>query len=151
MQILLTRLDNKRHRLEVKRDDGSRDSVELETRSLLLHDLVHYAVEAEAALEEGFWPLLASGRTFAELAPDARKDPPADLMLAETLVGPMQAVWNGRFTAEQYAESFGRKHDFVDAAFVERVSERLRRLWGHWRGTGFHETMEFSWPPEDAP
>ena len=55
------------HRLEVFRDDGSCECVELETRSLLLHDLVHYAIEAQAEIRTGFYGLLASGTTLAAL------------------------------------------------------------------------------------
>lgn len=48
MRIAFTKLTQDRHRLEIRREDGSTESVELETRSYLLHDLGHYAVEAEA-------------------------------------------------------------------------------------------------------
>ena len=54
MLIRLTRLTNERHRLEVVRDDGTREARELETRSALPHDLVHYAVETEAGLGASF-------------------------------------------------------------------------------------------------
>ena len=67
MQIRLTRLTNDRHRFEVVRDDGTRDARELETRSALLHDLVHYAVETEDGLKASFYGLLGSGKTYEAL------------------------------------------------------------------------------------
>jgi hypothetical protein len=68
MRVRLTKLDDQRHVLEVERDDRRRERVEVETRSTLLHDLTHFAVEQEAGLDAGFFGLLAAGKTFAELA-----------------------------------------------------------------------------------
>ncbi|MCA8953212.1 MAG: hypothetical protein KDE27_27115, partial [Planctomycetes bacterium] len=58
--------------------------------------------------------------------------------------------WNGRLDAERYVELAQRAAPFVDLAFVQRVHERLRRLWGHWLGTPFHAAMELPWPAEPA-
>lgn len=149
MRIVLTRLTDARHRLEIRRPGGAAESVELETRSFLLHDLVHYAVEAEAGIDDGFWGLLARGTTLAALSDRTMKDPPsAGLALAETLVGPMQSVWNGRLDAALYVENIRpAAPGIVDAAFVDRVRGRLRALSGRWRATPFHGAMELGWPP----
>jgi hypothetical protein len=48
MLIQLTGLTPSHHRFQIQRDDGSSEAVELETRSLLIHDLTHYAVEHES-------------------------------------------------------------------------------------------------------
>lgn len=138
MEIRLTRLTDARHRLEVLRPDGTRDAVELETRSLLLHDLVHLAVESELGTDRGFWGLVAAGAPLSEVRDTA---PDGELMRIEQRVGPMQAVWKGTLDAGRYAAMTG-----VDLGFVGRVQERLRRLTGHWRATGFRATMTVSWP-----
>ncbi|MEL6342237.1 MAG: hypothetical protein AAFV53_03840 [Myxococcota bacterium] len=152
MQIHLRRLDNRTHRLEIVRTDGSREQRNLETRSLLLHDLVHYAVESEAGLSDGFWGTLAAGATMASLHPNLDEQgqfiTTPSLALAEALVGPMQAVHNGRFSADAYVAQLRPRAAFVDRDFVDAVRERLRRLWGQWRGTPFHQTMTLSWPPK---
>ena len=67
MRILLTKLNNDRHALEIIRADGSRERAELETKSLLVHDFIHLALEAEAGIQDGFWGLVAAGKTFAEM------------------------------------------------------------------------------------
>lgn len=150
MKVELTKLSNDRHRLTIRRDDGSAESVELETRSYLLHDLVHYAVEAEAKIADGFWGLLARGTTLAELS-DRKKPPEAagpGIALAESLVGPMQSVFNGRLDPALYVEQLGSVAPaIVDEAFVDRVCERLRKLTSFWRKTRFHEPMVLDWPP----
>lgn len=149
MRIELTKLTNDRHRLVVVRDDGAREDVELETRSFLLHDLVHYAVEAEANIVDGFWGSLARGTRLADLN-DREATYPAGsgLALAETLVGPMQSCWNGRLPPDRYVEmGAGAAPGVVDDAFVARVFERLRRVTGHWKATPFHQPMVLPWPP----
>jgi len=150
MRVLFTKVTDDQHRFAVVRDDGSEDSADLETRSLLLHDLVHFALEAEAGLTCAFFGLLASGMPLARL--NDRESPPdeEELWLAESLVGPMQSVFGGRLSRERYIEiARERGYDFVDAAFVEKVCERLRRLVGHWRGTAIRSTMALDWPPHD--
>ena len=55
MRILLHKISDDRHTLEIVRADGRRERVDCETRSYLQHDLLHYAVETEASLAAGFW------------------------------------------------------------------------------------------------
>lgn len=62
----------------------------------------HYAVEAEAKIDDGFWGLLARGTTLAELSDRTMENPISPgLVLAERLVGPMQSVWNERLGARR--------------------------------------------------
>lgn len=147
MQIRLQRLSNERHRLLVRRAGLADVERELETRSVLLHDLVHFAVEREARLADGFWGTLAAGANFDELQHDAASH--ASVLRAERLVAPMQSVWNGRLPAARYVEMLRDEMPFVTEAFVARVLERIRRLWGHWQGTPFREAMELTWTLDD--
>src|SRR3954454_19930968 len=48
MRIVFRKLSDERHTLEIVREDGRREEVDCETRSLLVHDLLHLAVESEA-------------------------------------------------------------------------------------------------------
>ena len=146
MKLSWTRLTNTTHRFEALRDDGTHEVVELETRSLLLHDLVHYAVEAEAGLTEAFFGLLAQGTSLARLNDRAAPFASAELDLAERLVGPLQSVHHGRLPAERFVEHLADPR--FDAAFLARVLERLRHLTGRWRGTPFHSALQLPWPPQ---
>jgi hypothetical protein len=156
MRIVFVKLADDEHRLEIHRADGSTESAELETRSFLVHDLVHYAVEAEAGIADGFWGLLARGITLADLSDRGAPAPDGGMAgrfgpgiaLAERLVGPMQSVFHGRLDAALYVENArSAAPETVDAAFVERVEKRMRALWGHWRATRFRSSMELRWPP----
>ena len=156
MKILLTRLSPDRHRLEIVRRNGTRERIELETRSLLLHDLVHFAVESLAGAQDGFWGSLASGKTFGDL--DDRTgvrmaDAGPGLRVIEPIVGALQSLANGNppppgivATLREYLPLQGLAvPGWFDDEFVQRVAEKLRQLVGHWRGTPFGKSMELCW------
>lgn len=157
VRIIFKKKSNERHILEVIRKDHSHESVELETKSLWLHDFVHFAVEAEAGLQNGFWGLLAAGKTMSEMNDRTGKgiEEYADTMaLIEMLVGALSGAMSGTPSddvatdARRYLESSGRSEDvpaWLTSDFVVRARERLRKLIGHWNGTPFGEEMELLW------
>lgn len=170
MRIRLTRLTGDRHALEIVRDGVVRERVELETRSFLLHDLIHYAVETTAGVATGVWGTLAAGSTLAALNDrsglgmnsDMRANPyeqgfdskTADLLTIELVTGPLQGVVQGRVSAEAALAGITQRLDADGASpppwltleFIERVIERMRQLTGRFRATPFGQPMELSWP-----
>ncbi|HWO08495.1 MAG TPA: hypothetical protein VNN80_03420 [Polyangiaceae bacterium] len=148
MQVAFAKLSAERHRFTVVRADGVRDAVELTTRSYLLHDWVHFAVETELPIADGFYGRLASGTRLSVLNDRARAPAPGSgLALAEALVGPMQSVYHGRLAVDAYLALVDRQRaPEVDGAFVARVNERLRRLAGRWRATAYGREMRLEWP-----
>jgi hypothetical protein len=156
MLVRLTRLTNERHRLELLRDDGTREAVELETRGALIHDLVHYAVETEAGLMASFYGSIAGGKTYAALTMEPSRDPEA--LQTEAVVGRLQGIaktdaWSG-VDAASLAESITAGfravgHEppaWLTGDLIARVRERFRRLQGRWRATPFHQTLELDFP-----
>lgn len=57
---MLRKLDDRRHELAIARDRGGWETVACETRSYLTHDLLHYAVEAEAGVRQSLGIALPS-------------------------------------------------------------------------------------------
>jgi hypothetical protein len=145
MQVLLTRVSDSEHRFEIERADGSSESAVLNTRSFLVHDLVHFAVESELQETQAFYGLLAAGRPLAEI--NDRENPPSEpaLMRIEALVGPLQSLCQGRGDRGAILAYFQQVNTPVEAAFVDAVLERMRQLLGHWRGTPFPESMRLEW------
>lgn len=147
LRILLTRLGPDRHRLEIVRVDGSRESRTLETRSLLTHDLIHYAVEAEAGLTGGFYGRVAAGRAL-----DAVDDITGEALCVERVVGALTGLLaaDPPPAAEAFVDGFAvflsaygeAPPSWLTPAYIDAVRERLRRLLGQWRATPFGETME---------
>ena len=142
--VRFTRLSPTHHRFEAIRADGTRDQREFETRSLMTHDLVHFAVESEAELRGGFYGTLADGANY-----DAPREG-SEAMLIENTVGPIQGALKGDIDPDGFAARLRdvlpalglTPPDWLTGDFMRRVLERLRQLQGQWRATPFGRTME---------
>lgn len=157
MRIRFTRLTSDRHRFEIVRDDGSREAHELETRSTLLHDLAHFAVETEAGLREAFYGRLASGQTYAELMelpPTAPEAMETELVVVQVQnafrhgddgVGPTPGEEAQRIAAG-FRASESEPPAWLTEDFIARARARMRQLQGQWRATEFRQTLELEFP-----
>ncbi|MGF1467223.1 MAG: hypothetical protein ACFCGT_13935 [Sandaracinaceae bacterium] len=128
MRILISRLDPKTHRFVVERPPHPTIDVRLETRSLLLHDLAHYAVEGHLATEEGFYGRLASGASLEELRGDLPEEVQDALMMIERRVAMLQTA-------------FKKRRPTADPAL-----QRLREVWGAWSKIRQGQALELPWP-----
>ena len=152
MRIVFRKISDERHTLEIVRDDGRREQVECETRSYLLHDLLHLAVETEAHLTGGFWGNLAKGRTLADMNDRAGKALAAEapeMAVIERLVGSLSGAVKGRSAVEMvealtvHATALGSTNpSWLTVELVVAVQERMRRLMGRWKATPFGGTMD---------
>jgi hypothetical protein len=154
VRILFHKVSDERHVLEIVRDDGRREQVECETRSYLQHDLLHYAAEAEAKLDGGFWGSLARGKTLADMNDRTGTSMVGGQMPAiEQAVGVLSGSVKG-VAAETLVAGFrdyaataeSRVPDWFTLEFVEAVQERMRRLHGRWKATPYGHSMELGWP-----
>jgi hypothetical protein len=142
MDIVITRLTPDRHRLRVERDDGTVDEIELGSRSFLLHDLAHLAVETEVGIGRGYWGSVAGGGALTGTGLSG-----GDIALAESLAGPVQTLMR---TAADVAAYVAVSERTVPALVQERpdlphrLHDRARRLRGHLRGTPFGSEMRVS-------
>jgi hypothetical protein len=170
MQIRLRKISDLRHRLEIVRTDGSRDAVELATRSFLIHDFLHYAVETRAGLEASFWGMLASGKSFRDVHESFAMVRPADraallrseAAVTEAVVGALTGVVQERDQKRADAEAaiagLARLFEaqeralpaWLTAAFVDGVYEHMRRLRGEWRAVPFGGDMVIEFTPGAA-
>jgi hypothetical protein len=146
MLLRWRKLDEHRHAFAVVRDGLPEVEAVLETRSFLVHDFAHFAVEQQAQLVDGFYGALARGLSFAELRDDVALPPEHERWHAERLAARFQPVWRAVGTPafdglrHAYAAGVG-----VDEAFVDGAVERMRQLMGHWRATPFGSVMERRW------
>lgn len=161
VRVILTKLSSARHRFELERDGSARESAELETRSLLLHDFIHYAVEVAAGVSHGFYGRLAAGASLEALSHPAAdscgRPAPADpaLLQIEGVVGALTRFGKGQLDVEQMLDAYAlieqsglrERPAWLDARFLQRVREELRRLTGHWKALRYGESMELHWPP----
>lgn len=154
MRILLTKLSDRLHALEIVRRDGSGETIELVTREALFHDFLHFAVESALPTQGGFWGALANGKTMADLndrSGASMREYAATIYAVEGAVGMMtgivdlpqdQAIAKLRW----YHETQGQTPpEWCTEAFVASVRECMRRLQGRWKATPFGGAMEMVW------
>jgi hypothetical protein len=145
----MTRTNPDRHRFEIVRSDGTTETADLETRSMLVHDLVHYAVEMEVPFREGFYGLLAQGKRLSELNDNTQPWPVGtEIAAAESLVGPLQSMLKtGDFDASAARAKFETyRPDPPPLKLLERIGRRFRSAQGRYLATRFGETLELEWP-----
>lgn len=161
MRIVFRKISDARHELAIVRPDGRRESLLCETRSVLMHDFIHYAVESAAGIDTGFWGLLAHGRTLAEMNDRAglsSADEAAEMATVERFVGALAGAVKevpavqliagiGRYAAAMNAEA----PPWLTKAVVVGAQERLRHLVGAWRATPGGAPLELDWPPRAPP
>jgi hypothetical protein len=161
MRILFRKIPGAHHELVIVHPDGRRESTLCETRSTLLHDFIHYAVEGAARLETGFWGRLAAGRTLAEMNDRAglpSPDEAAEMATVERFVGALSGAAKGVPAAElvaaiaRYASGTNDvAPPWLTEAVVVEAQERLRSLVGAWRATPPGAAVELDWPPDAPP
>lgn len=162
MKIRFHKLTDARHELEVLRTGMASERVSCETRSYLVHDLLHFATESEANLDAGFYGRLAAGATLAELnertATMSSGDGYDEMLQIEQVVAMLSGSVKGLTPSEMMA-AFERYEAamerpvpaWVTADLVARVEEHMRRLLGHYRATPFGSFMELEWPGARRP
>jgi hypothetical protein len=145
MLLRWRKIDDQRHGFAVVRDGVPMEAT-LETRSFLVHDFAHFAVEKEAGLRGGFYGALARGATFATLRDDIALPPEHERWRAERLAALFQTLWRSEGT-DGFAAGCSWYRDAVDVddAFVDGAVRRMRALMGHWRATPYGGTMELRW------
>lgn len=149
--LRFTRVSPTHHRFEYRRRDGTGEAVEMESRSLLFHDLLHYAVESEASLRGSFYGILGKIGGYEELSVAGGAALGGEIAITERVVGAL----TGALQAEELDDAtlVARASEFLDTyeeraprwftpTFVAAVRERMRRLTGRWKATPFGETME---------
>jgi hypothetical protein len=121
-----------------------------------VHDLTHYAVEAELGFERAFYGLVAEGWALTDFGtPWPRGSLPSEALPAEVIVGCFDTARAAgeRLTAEACNASAAAYFanagvvspvSLTDAA-LDRVRTRLSELVWRWQALPPGETMELEW------
>ncbi|MFO1526684.1 MAG: hypothetical protein U1F16_12025 [Turneriella sp.] len=143
MEIQLHKLTNESHRLVVLLNNGNKQSRELETRSFLAHDFAHFALESVAAIETGFWGLLAAGGNLNAAYQTGEFAVPLEIERAAAL---LQSAF-----AEKIARDFAINEILklsipqVNAETVNLIFRKLGALHGEWKSTPYGAMMQLRW------
>ena len=153
--LRFTRVSPTHHRFEYRRPDGTGEAIEMESSSLLFHDLLHYAVETEARLRGSFYGILGKIGGYEELSVGGGAGLGGEVAITERVVGAL----TGALQAEALDDAtfVARASEFLDIyderaprwftpTFVAAVRERMRQLMGRWKATPFGVTVELTFP-----
>ena len=154
--LRFTRVSPTHHRFEYRRPDGTGEAIDMETRSLLFHDLLHYAVESEAGLKGSFYGILGKIGGYEELSVAGGTALGGEIAITERVVGALQgALKAGEVEPETFVEKVTEFLDIYEErtprwltpGLVLAVKERMRRLEGQWKAMPFGETLELKFQP----
>lgn len=130
MEIRLSRHDPRTHRFAVVRAPHPDVDQLLESRSMLLHDLAHYALESAEGVPDAFYGLLAGGW-----------DP--DVLREERVGDP--AVWASLMEVEARVVRLQSAHRRGSAPDDE-AGRLLGRVTGAWAKVGMGDVLVLGWP-----
>lgn len=153
LTLAFTRISPTHHTLAYKRSDGTGESIELESKSFLMHDFLHLSLESEAKLHGGFFGLLDSGKTYAELsAPDAESLSSNEAGDIERIVGPLTGIAKGVTTPREVYLGIQNLYDalgedvprWFSEELIAKAAERYRKIAGAWGSAKFGEKVEYT-------
>jgi hypothetical protein len=156
LSLRFTRVSPTHHRFEYRRADGAGEAIEMESSSLLVHDLLHYAVESEAGLRGSFYGILGKIGGYEELSVAGGAALGGEIAITERVVGALTgALQHYDLDADAFAAQVREYLDIYEErtprwftpAFIAAVRERMRQLTGRWQATPFGGTMELVFPP----
>jgi hypothetical protein len=149
--LKFTRISPTHHTLEYVREDGSRESAEMETKTFLEHDFLHYAIESEARISTGFFGLLGRGYNFSQL----NLKSPSDFDVPEShhverAVGVFTGMIKGNLSEEDAMRGVKNFYDaegraipsWITADLFVRAKEKYRQIYGKWNSLPFGKTLE---------
>lgn len=148
--LRFTKISPTHHRFEYETASGKAESAFLETKSFLLHDFLHFAMESEAKLTHSFYGSLSEGVSYDELNDRKQAQTGKEIINTERVVGPLTSVIKGNSTPKQCLEGilglFEAYHEpvpaYVSETFILNVKGRMRNIMGEWNKTPFGKTME---------
>lgn len=145
---------DKLDRLRYVRRDGSSTACSMPRQGILPHDLIHYVIESQLQLSDGFTGLIAQGAEAAfatQLSHGlAEKMAGAEAIHVEAMVEALQTqLWAGQFSIEDFSEgvrtaclvrgqSMAPSHAI---ALSERLFDTAVGLNKQWLAVPFHGFM----------
>jgi hypothetical protein len=155
MQIRYIKIRPERYRLECTRQNGSKTSAELETRSFLIHDLMHFVVENRASLSDSFYGPIARGKELVDVTPKTMREEGASLgeeaQTTEIVVATLQSKGDTSPKARQigiseYLALSGLPlPEYLTSEWCEEVMNEHRELMRRWNNMRIGGEIALQW------
>lgn len=155
LTIRLRKISPTHHSFAYTKEDGSGKTLELETKTYLFHDLLHFAVETEAQLANSFYGTLAKNGGYSDFQNmNESTEIRGEGAMTEKIVGALTGVIKNDTPREAFLDGIQnwltatneQMPTWLTEDFVLTVKEKMRKLIGEWNGTPFGETMELQFP-----
>ena len=132
MKIDLEKISEHRCAYTITRNDDTTETIPLDVKTFLLHDVTHFVVEQALNYEKGFWGMLAAGYPAAALF--GRDNPETEeLRFIEKIVGPVQSTFAGNIPVSDFSYYI----DYLNFPFpqetLERCLEQIGGIMADWR------------------
>jgi hypothetical protein len=131
VNIIFTKNNPATHTITIFKDGEKWDEVTLDTKTYFLHDLVHYCVESELRLKQGFWGMIDQGYKMDQLS-GKTNELTDELRRIEHIVGATQSVYSGYMSAEMFHENLKVIQYSVSEGFLEKVMEKVKSVTDKW-------------------
>ena len=155
LTLRFARLSAERHRFEYRRADGSGEAVEAET-AVLIHDLLHYAVESEAGLRGSFYGILDKIGGYEELSVTGGAALGGEIAITDRVVGAIaEAMAEEGLDDEAFVATvsenltlYGERNPrWLTPALILTARRRMRTLRARWEATPVGAALELEFPP----
>lgn len=150
LTIKIKRVSHTHHKLEYIRENGSGETTELETKTFLMHDFIHFCVEKEAGLKDGFYGLLEKGCTYASLSFNEKGDTNCKVTEEiERVTGAMTGIMKEMTTPSELMKVFHNMYnaynelipEWLNENTIQHAHDRYKRIMGEWNSLKFGETL----------
>ncbi|WP_417236967.1 hypothetical protein [Bizionia paragorgiae] len=129
----------------IHRNNGSVEVISLETKTYLLHDICHFAVERNLKYANGFWGMLSQGYTFEELF--GKNNPKTEeLRFIEQIVGPVQSVISGHIPIADFEKSIEHLHFKFPGDTFNCILVEIKNIIVIWEGLKIGQNLKLIWP-----
>lgn len=131
MKIEIKKVTNYQCEYTITRNDKSVEQITLDTKTYLVHDICHYAVEKNLGYSKGFWGMLSQGYTFSELF--GKNNPQTEeLRFIEQVVGPVQSVYSGHIPQQDFEQYIGHLNFTMTENILESCLVDIRAIIEKW-------------------
>ena len=148
MKLIFTKISPTHHTLCVCREGLKDDIQNCETRSLMPHDLIHFAYEKTVWLKNSFWGLLSQWYNI-EHFPDELVSESSELYRTEMIVGPltwylMKEVSEAQVISyiQNACDAYGIEvPQHITTETLKLIKIEYERLWWEWRSLPWNQEM----------
>lgn len=144
MKIEVKKATKHQCQYSVTRNDKSVERITLETKTYLVHDICHFAVEDNLHYVNGFWGLLSQGHSVNSLF---GKDNPQtiELRFIERIVGPVQSVYSGHIPKEDFEQYISHLDNTMTNNFLGSCLTEIRAILQKWEQLSVGQYLTLKW------